>query len=196
MSIAHSSALARNAEKKAATSLCKKIIIGGFGGQGVLSLGLFISYAALDAGAYTSWLPSYGPEMRGGTANCSVVISDKEIPSPVITNPDIAVVSSEEALQKFENKVVAGGILFINSDIIKTKARRKDITVYYLPVNSLAFDINPKSGNVIMFGILLNFLSSISLKNAEASIEKVFANKPNLIEINKKCLAFGKSYKN
>lgn len=172
----------------------KKIIISGFGGQGVLSLGLFVAYSAMNMNYNTSWLPSYGPEMRGGTANCSVVYSRAEVASPVISRPNFLVAMNEPSLDKFESKLEPGGTLLINSSIISKKAKRTDINVYYIPVDDLAREVNPKGGNIIMLGILLELFKTLDIEAAEKAIEYVFKNKPQFIDINKKCLHHGIEY--
>lgn len=172
----------------------KKIIISGFGGQGVLSLGLFISYSAMNENFNTSWLPSYGPEMRGGTANCSVVYSEKEVASPVIAHPDFLVAMNKPSLEKFEKALAPGGILLLNSSIIDIKPTRTDIKVYSIPVDELAEKINPKGGNIIMLGMLLHLFNDISVLSAEKAIAQVFKDKPKLIDINVKCLHYGIDY--
>lgn len=172
----------------------KKIIISGFGGQGVLSLGLFVSYSAMNMGLNTSWLPSYGPEMRGGTANCSVVYADSEIASPVIAHPDYLIAMNEPSLAKFEDGVVPGGTILVNSSITDKKVTRSDVRALYIPVDELAKKINPKGGNIIMLGILLHLFGNISQDAAKEAVRQVFQNKPDLIDINLKCLEFGQEY--
>lgn len=172
----------------------KKIIISGFGGQGVLSLGLFISYSAMNMGYNTSWLPSYGPEMRGGTANCSVVYSRDEIASPLISRPNFLVAMNEPSLVKFEDKLEKGGTLLINSSIVTRKATRSDINVYYIPVDELAHEVNPRGGNLIMLGILLGLFGTLSVDAAEQAVRYVFRDKPDLIDVNLKCLHYGMDY--
>lgn len=172
----------------------KKVIISGFGGQGVLSLGLFISYSAMNMHYNTSWLPSYGPEMRGGTANCSVVYSKREVSSPVISKPNFLVAMNEPSLVKFESRLESGGTLLINSSIVSRKATRTDIKVYYIPVDELAQNVNPKGGNIIMLGILLELFKTLEYSAAEAAVKQVFKAKPELIDVNIKCLKYGIDY--
>lgn len=172
----------------------KKVIISGFGGQGVLSLGLFISYSAMNMHYNTSWLPSYGPEMRGGTANCSVIYSRKEVAAPVIAHPNFLVCMNEPSLAKFEKTLEKGGTLLINSSIVASKATRTDINVYYIPVDELAKSVNPKGGNIIMLGILLELFKTINYEAACGAVREVFKNKPEFIDINLKCLDFGINY--
>lgn len=169
----------------------KKIIISGFGGQGVLSLGQFISYSAIAQGLNTSWLPSYGPEMRGGTANCSVIYSDTEIAAPVVDYADVLFAFNEPSLVKFENRVVPGGTIIINSNIVKIDCTRTDVKVIKVPVDEMAEKINKRGGNIIMLGILLELLGDLTKESAETAIRHVFESKPNVIEPNLICLQAG-----
>ena len=171
-----------------------KLTISGFGGQGVLSLGKFISYSAIEQNLNTSWLPSYGPEMRGGTANCSVIYSADEIAAPVIDNPDILIAFNEPSLVKFENTVREGGIIITNSDVVHIKTTRKDVKFYEIPVDTLASAINKRGANVYMLGALLPIFKDISLESAIAAIEHVFESKPKVIPSNIECLKAGNEY--
>ncbi len=172
----------------------KKITISGFGGQGVLSLGKFISYSAMFQNLNTSWLPSYGPEMRGGTSNCSVIYSEEPIAAPVIDHPDYLLAFNDPSLAKFEDSVRPGGTILINSDIVTTDVKRKDVTVYKIPVDTIAQEINPKGGNIIMLGILLELFGDLKEEFAIQAIEHVFENKPKVIPINIECLKKGREY--
>ena len=139
------------------------VLLAGFGGQGILFAGKVMAYSALVEGKELSWLPSYGPEMRGGTCNCSVVISDKSIGSPQVTNPDILIAMNLPSLDKFVNDVVPGGTIIIDSSLIDKKVERKDVNVIYLPASKLAEDAGVKgAANMIIVGRLfkeLNFCS-------------------------------------
>ena len=171
-----------------------KLTISGFGGQGVLSLGKFISYSAIEQNLNTSWLPSYGPEMRGGTANCSVIYSAEEIPAPVIDHPDILIAFNEPSLTKFEATVKPGGIIIVNSDIVHIKPTRTDVTFYEVPVDTLAAAINKRGANVYMLGVLLPIFKEISEEAAIKAIEHVFESKPKVIPSNIECLKAGVEY--
>lgn len=136
--------------------MMKEFIFAGFGGQGMLLIGKFLAMACMLDGKHVSWLPSYGPEMRGGTANCSVIVSDEEIGSPLIENPDVVVAMNLPSLDKFEDKVKPGGLLVINSSIIERKSVRDDVTVVYCDANRIAEDVgNPKGANVAILGAML-----------------------------------------
>jgi 2-oxoglutarate ferredoxin oxidoreductase subunit gamma len=133
--------------------LTSEIIIAGFGGQGALLMGELIAYAGMIEGKQVSWLPSYGPEMRGGTANCCVIVSDEPVGSPVVTEADAVIVLNKPSLDKFERALKSGGKLLINSSLIDKKASREDVTAYYIPANEVASEVgNVKVANVVMLG--------------------------------------------
>lgn len=114
------------------------IIISGFGGQGALFAGQLLAYAGMDAGKNVTWIPSYGPEMRGGTAHCTVIISDDPVGAPLVKEPDIAIVFNLPSFEKYEERVAPGGLLVVNSSIVEDKALRKDIDVIYVDANTIA----------------------------------------------------------
>jgi len=134
----------------------QKMFFAGSGGQGTLAIGQMIAKAAMDEGKEVTWLPSYGPEMRGGTANCTVVVSDKPIACPLINEADLLVVMNLPSLLKFENMVTPGGLLIVNSSLVPEKAKREDIRVLYVPANDKALELgNDKSANMVMLGAIL-----------------------------------------
>ena len=136
--------------------MMKQFIFAGFGGQGMLLIGKFLAMACMLDGKHVSWLPSYGPEMRGGTANCSVTVSDEPVGSPLVDMADCIVAMNRPSLDKFECKVKPGGVLVINSSIIDRKAERDDIKVVYCDAQRIAEDIkNPKGANVAILGALM-----------------------------------------
>ncbi len=148
-----------------------EIILAGFGGQGIMFAGQILSYAAMDAGKEVTWIPSYGPEMRGGTANCTVVIADEEIGSPVVKNPDAAIVMNLPSLDKYEPLVKPGGVLVINASMVDRLAKRTDITAISIPCNDLAEEIgSPRLANMIAVGALLGALAVLSLADLEAAL--------------------------
>lgn len=174
--------------------LNEKIICAGFGGQGVMLMGQLISYAGMLENKEVSWLPSYGPEMRGGTANCSVMVSDRPIGSPIITNDaTTAVVMNLPSLDKFEEDVVASGHLFINSSLIEKKASRDDLDVYYVPANEIAVELgNPKVANMVMLGAYLEVSKTVETASIMKALKKVFGDKKaHLLAINEQALAKG-----
>ena len=131
----------------------EQCIFAGFGGQGMLLIGKFLAEAGMEAGKHVSWLPSYGPEMRGGTANCSVVVSDRPVASPLISQADTVLAMNLPSMLKFEKVVKPGGLLIVNSSIIDEKSSRTDCDVVYVPCNEIAEKIgNPKGANVVFLG--------------------------------------------
>jgi len=151
-----------------------KIIVAGFGGQGIILTGTLLAHAGMVEGMYVSHIPSYGAEMRGGTANCSVILSDEEIASPLVPHPDILIVMNQPSLIKFEPAVVEGGRLFINRSLIDIKAKREDIKAYYIPANSIAEEAGGgRSANMVMIGALLAVNGFLSREVVKDSLEKV-----------------------
>ncbi len=166
----------------------KQIIVSGFGGQGVISLGLMISYAAMKEDRNTSFLPSYGPEMRGGTANCSVVVSEKEVASPVISRPDLLVALNVPSVAKFLPNLAEGGRAFIDADMpVDAGKGRSDVIA--VPLKQLA-QANLKGQNIAMLGAILSF-TELQAASAEAAIRDVFKHKPQFIDSNLACLHAG-----
>lgn len=150
----------------------KEIIIAGFGGQGVLFAGQVIAYAAMDAGKEVTWIPSYGPEMRGGTANCTVVIADDEIGSPLVKNPPLAVALNLPSFDRYEEVLASGGTLIVNQSMVDRGARRNDIHAVLVPCNEIAEEIGSKKlMNMVAVGALLTVLPEISLKDVEKALE-------------------------
>lgn len=148
-----------------------EVIFAGFGGQGVLFAGQVLAFAAMDAGHDVTWMPSYGPEMRGGTANCTVVIADEEIGSPTVKHPKAAVVMNLPSLDKFEPLVVPGGILIVNSSLVNRNPTRTDITWVMVPAQEIAETIGPRRLlNMVMLGALLDKLPILSPDDIKASL--------------------------
>ena len=174
-----------------------QILIAGFGGQGVLFAGKFLAYKGLMENLQLSWLPSYGPEMRGGTANCSVVLSDTPVGSPIITNPDVLVAMNLPSLQKFVDSVVPGGQIYVDSALIDVKVERTDVEVFYIPATKMAKDNDIATlANMIIVGHLLENHPELSFEGTEAVVEKLVpAKKAALVELNNKALKLGKEYK-
>ncbi len=149
-----------------------EIIFAGFGGQGVLFAGQLLAFAALDAGKEVTWIPSYGPEMRGGTANCTVVISDEEIGSPLVRNPKAAVVMNLPSLDKYEPMVTPGGVLIANASLTNREAQRDDLEAVFIPANEIAEEIgNKRLMNVIMLGALLAKLQVMTFEEIESALK-------------------------
>jgi 2-oxoglutarate ferredoxin oxidoreductase subunit gamma len=174
--------------------LNEKIICAGFGGQGVMLMGQLISYAGMLEGKEVSWLPSYGPEMRGGTANCSVMVSAKPIGSPVITDDaTTAIVMNLPSLDKFEVDVATGGNIIINSSLIERKTKRDDLKAYYVPANDIAVELgNARVANMIMLGAYLELTKVVSVESVMTALKKIFGeSKAHLMKINEDALAKG-----
>lgn len=169
-----------------------KIIIAGFGGQGVQSLGMFIAFASIHDGKEVTFLPSYGPEMRGGTSNCSVVVSDKPVASPIIATPDILIAMNKPSLAKFENRVRPGGCIIVNSSLIETKVQRDDVNVYYVDANKLALEAgNTRTANIVVLGAYTKISGVFTPDVMKAVIEHKFAKKPKVIPANMKAFELG-----
>ena len=174
-----------------------QILIAGFGGQGVLFAGKFLAYKGLMEDLQLSWLPSYGPEMRGGTANCSVILSETPVGSPIITKPDVLIAMNLPSLQKFVDDVVPGGQIYVDSALIDVKVERTDVEVFYIPATQMAKDNGISSlANMIIVGNLLENHPELSFEGTDAVVEKLVPpKKAALVELNKKALALGKEYK-
>ncbi len=173
-----------------------QILIAGFGGQGVLFAGKFLASKGLMEDLQLSWLPSYGPEMRGGTANCSVVLSDSPVGSPIITTPDVLVAMNLPSLQKFVDTVVPGGQIFVDSTLIDAKVERTDVQVFYVPATQLAKDAGFGSlANMILAGKVLKESNAVPFSGNQQTLEAFIpAKKANLIEANCKALQIGYDY--
>ncbi len=172
-----------------------QMIMAGFGGQGVLVMGQLLAYAGMMEDRQVSWIPSYGPEMRGGTANCSVIITDEKIGSPIVTEPDLVVAMNLPSLDKFESWLKPGGILIMNSSLIAKQDLRKDMIVYQVPANDLAQETgNPKVANMVMLGAVVAAAKAVAAESVLQAFVKLFAKKPQLVEVNKQALHKGAGY--
>ena len=171
-----------------------RVICAGFGGQGVMSMGQLLTYAGMIESKEVSWLPSYGPEMRGGTANCSVTVSDKPVGSPVISgDATCAIVMNLPSLDKFESEVKTGGKILVNSSLIERKVERKDVDVYYIPANDIALELgNPKVANMIMLGAYLQTEPTVEVESILEAFKKVFGpSKEKFVPLNQIALEKG-----
>ena len=173
-----------------------QILIAGFGGQGVLFAGKFLAYKGMLEDKQVSWLPSYGPEMRGGTANCSIIISDEPVGSPIVSSPDALIVMNLPSFAKYENAVVPGGKVFVDSTLISRKAQRTDIDAYYIPATKMAADAGiPTLANMIILGKMIKETGAISFENMVDVMKKIVsAKRAELIDINIKALEAGYNY--
>ena len=174
-----------------------KLFFAGSGGQGTLAMGQMIAKAAMDEGKEVTWLPSYGPEMRGGTANCNVILSETPVGSPIITAPDVLVAMNLPSLQKYVDTVVPGGQVYVDSALIDVKVERTDVEVFYIPATQMAKDNNIATlANMIIVGHMLEHHPELGFDGVEAVVNKLVPpKKAALIELNMKALELGKNYK-
>ena len=170
-----------------------KVIMAGFGGQGVVLIGTLLAYAGMKQGKHTTFFPSYGAEMRGGTANCSVIVSDGEIASPVVGQPDCVVAMNVASLDKFEPALKPGGTLFVNSSLVEKRATRHDINEIRIPANEIAEQAgSARAANMVMLGGLIKKTRAVTLESAVESLGIVLSERAMaLLDVNKKALAKG-----
>lgn len=173
-----------------------QILFAGFGGQGILFSGKFIAYEGLLEDKQVSWLPSYGPEMRGGTASCSVIISDDPVGSPIVTSPDVLIAMNLPSYDKYESAVVPGGYVFADSSLISREAVRDDIKTFFIPATALASENGiPTLANMIILGKVIKETGVMPLENVERTLKKVVsAKRQNLIDANIKAIKLGYDY--
>ena len=173
-----------------------QILIAGFGGQGILFAGKFLAYKGLLEDLQVSWLPSYGPEMRGGTANCNVILSDDPVGSPIITDPDVLIVMNLPSLQKYVDTVVPGGQIYVDSTLIHEKVARDDVQVFYIPATQMANDAGVSTlANMVLMGCVLKNNPELSFDGTEVTVQKLVPpKKAALVELNLKALQMGRDY--
>ena len=173
-----------------------EIVISGFGGQGLLFTGKVLAHAGLIEGRELSWLPSYGPEMRGGTANCNVILSDTPVGSPIVQHPNVLVVMNTPSLDKYESAVVPGGKIFVDSTLITRKVERDDVEVFYIPATQMATDMGYHGlANMILLGAVLRETNCIADATVDDALHHVIpARKANLFDANKACIEAGNAY--
>ena len=173
-----------------------QIILSGFGGQGVMFIGKVLAYAGLAGELEVCWIPSYGPEMRGGTANCSVIISDAEINSPVIDQADAAIVLNQPSYDKFLPRIKAGGVLVVNSSIVQSDNQRDDIHIISIPATDIANELGrPALANMVCLGALVPKLKLIDMKVLQKAMDAVVGKKkPELYEMNIQAIQKGIEY--
>ena len=175
-----------------------KFLFAGFGGQGILFSGKVLAYKGLKEGKNVSWLPSYGPEMRGGTANCSVIISDAPVGSPIVSKPDVLIAMNLPSLDMFENAVVSGGMIFVDSALIERKVARTDVKVFYVPATKLASENKmDKLANMIIMGKVLKETGGFDDENGvlEALKSVISAKRADMLETNLNAMRLGRDYK-
>lgn len=171
----------------------KELIVSGFGGQGVMSIGKSLAEAGMDEGLHVTWAPSYGPEMRGGTANCSVVLSDHPVGSPTFIHPSEVIAMNLPSLIKFEPLVQSGGMMFINSSFVTEKVSREDVTAIYVPCGELADKLgNPKVANMVMLGAYIAATKALQPDTIRHMITEMFTGpKAKLVPLNFQALEAG-----
>ena len=173
-----------------------QVLIAGFGGQGILFAGKFLAYKGLMEDLQVSWLPSYGPEMRGGTANCNVILSESPVGSPIVTNPDVLIAMNLPSLMKYVNSVVPGGQIYVDSTLIDARVERTDVEVFYIPATQMAKDNGIGTlANMIIVGHMLEHNPELSFEGVEAVVGKLVPpTKAALVELNMNALNLGKTY--
>lgn len=177
------------------TSSMMKYIFAGFGGQGVLFVGKVMAQAGMLGKQQVTWIPAYGPEMRGGTANCSVIISNRRIGSPTVGKPDIAFVMNAASYLKFSDSVVPGGTLYVNSSLVPEQPGREDIQIVRVPVNDIAHEMGEvKVANIVMLGVMQAITPSVPDAVLEKALMELAGKKPELAELNMRALNAGKEY--
>ena len=173
-----------------------EIVIAGFGGQGLLFIGKVLAYAGLVEERQLSWLPSYGPEMRGGTANCNVILSDEPVGSPIVQHPNVLIVMNTPSLDKYENAVAPGGKIFVDSTLISRKVQRDDVDVYYIPATQMANEAELKNlANMILLGAVIRETKCIREETVEEALRHVIpTHKMFLLDVNVMAIEAGKNY--
>ena len=174
----------------------KQFLFSGFGGQGILFSGKFIAYKGLMDGKNVSWLPSYGPEMRGGTASCGVIVGDESVGSPIVSKPDVLVAMNLPSLDKYESTVAPGGIIFVDSTLVSRDVNRTDVTVYPVPATQMASDNGtPTLANMILVGKILKVLGEFDEDSLRAALGKVIsAKRADMLEVNLNAMKLGADY--
>jgi len=174
----------------------QQFLFAGFGGQGILFSGKFLAYEALLQGREVSWMPSYGPEMRGGTADCGVIISDKPIGSPIIISPDVLIAMNLPSLDKFEPRTAAGGKIFLDSSLISRKVERTDVDVYYIPATRMASDDNLEGlANMIILGNVIRHTGVMEPENFGRAMKKIVSERrQDMLDMNIKAMELGYNY--
>lgn len=170
-----------------------EIILAGFGGQGILFAGKLLAYCGMVAGKELSWLPSYGPEMRGGTCNCHVILSDEPVSSPLITKPTVLFAMNQPSLDKFEEKVASGGVIVYDSTLIASGAKRDDVDAIAVPATKIANDMGAsKLANMILIGALIKETGMFDIETVEKALNKLIPpKKADLLMVNLECIKKG-----
>lgn len=170
----------------------QEIILAGFGGQGVLLIGKLLAHSGMNMGNNVTWMPAYGPEMRGGTCNCTVVISEKNIGSPMSKHPHGLIALNLPSLDKFEDSVKKDGVIVVNTSLINRKVKRSDVKVVEVPANEIAIECgSAKAANMVALGSYIGATEVVPLEMVKEILSEIFASKPKLVEVNHKALTKG-----
>jgi 2-oxoglutarate ferredoxin oxidoreductase subunit gamma len=174
----------------------EEIVISGFGGQGALFAGQLLTYTGTDEGWHVTYMPSYGPEMRGGTAHCTVIVSQDEIGSPIVRQPSICIVMNPPSMEKYEPLVKPGGLLVVNSTLVRERSQRGDIQLVYVPANELAAEAgNVKMANVVLLGAMLGAREILPIESVKRTMDlHIPQARKKIIEPNKRALQCGIDY--
>lgn len=177
--------------------MTQQFLLSGFGGQGILFVGKLLAYKGLTEEKQVSWLPSYGPEMRGGTASCGVILSDEPVGSPIVSHPTILVAMNLPSLDRYEDAVVPGGLIFADSSLIERKVKRTDVTTYYVPATRLASENGtPTLANMILLGKILSVLNEFNEESVNGALAKVISAKhADMLAVNRHAMDIGANYK-
>ncbi|MCK4477894.1 2-oxoacid:acceptor oxidoreductase family protein [Candidatus Bathyarchaeota archaeon] len=182
-------------EKTVGKPVYANVIMAGFGGQGLMFIGKLLAYSAMKAGKHVTWIPSYGPEMRGGTANCTVVISGEEIGSPVITSPQALIIMNNPSLEAFEPRLQTQGLLFLNNSLITRQLRREDVKAIAVPANDIAVEIGEKrTANMVMLGAYVARTEVVSKESILEGLKEFFGKKIQFLDVNTKAFEKGMEY--
>ncbi len=175
----------------------EEIIMAGSGGQGIMFAGTLLAQAAMDEGLNVTYFPSYGAQMRGGTANCTVIISDENIGSPVVTNPFILLAMNEDSLERFVSKLKKNGLIIVNSSLLKKKIRIDDIEIIEIPATELAEELgDSRVANMVILGAYIKRRKVVSLERAMGSLRKVLGEeREDLLKLNREALRKGEEYR-
>ena len=173
--------------------MLERIIISGFGGQGIMLIGRLLAYAGMIEGKKVAWMPSYGPEMRGGTANCTVIISSNEIGSPIVSHPKILIAMNQPSLDKFESTVSEDGLIILNDSLIEREVKRNDVNVIKIPADDIADKLgNSRAANMVVLGAYVEQSEIVKMDTIFKALEKALSGRnQKLIDINKKALKQG-----
>jgi 2-oxoglutarate ferredoxin oxidoreductase subunit gamma len=174
---------------------CEDVVMAGFGGQGLMFIGKLLAYSAMKEGKYVTWIPSYGPEIRGGTANCTVVVSSEEIGSPVTSHPRAVIVMNNPSLEAFEPKLQTNGLLLISSSLVNRQTTRKDIKIVAVPASELAVSAGTeRAANMVMLGAYVALTRVVTEESIIAGLKELFGKKIDLLEVNVRAFEEGMKF--